>query len=301
VTVGSAGGRETGAIYDRGYRHYDGPRESRSRAIKALYWAGIRRALGIKRAWRTKIVPILLFLIAFAPAVAYVGIRVLVGEAAEELTSFGVFMRDGWLALLLFAATAGPEVLCPDRRSRVLTLVFTRPVTRLDYLVGKLAALLTLMAIISIGPLLLVFVGYALTEPNGLAFIRDNLDDLVRIVLGGALLAVFYSVVSLALASLTELRAIATASFLGLFLASTAIANTLFFASDRVPGRRFLPYLSLGELQTRFADWLFGNPVFEGDMGETAGVDPSGYVVAILVVTALAGVLLAWRTRRLSA
>jgi len=39
--------------------------------------------------------------------------------------------------LLLFAATAGPELLCPDRRQNVLALIFTRPVTRSDYLLAK--------------------------------------------------------------------------------------------------------------------------------------------------------------------
>ena len=296
MTAGSAG-RPGGAIYDRGYRHYDGPREGRERAVKALYWAAVRRALGIKRPWRTKIVPILLFLIAFAPAVAFVGIRVLVGEAAEELTGFGTFLRDSWLVLVLFAATAGPEMLCPDRSSRVLTLVFTRPVTRLDYLAGKLGALLSLIAIIAIGPLLVVFAGYALTEPNGLAFVRDNLGDLGRILAGGVLLTVFYSVASLALASLTERRAIATAIFLGLFLATTAMSNTLYFTSDQIPGRRFLPYLSLGELQPRFADWLFS----AGSLSPLEGTPGSGFLVAILVVTVAAGILLALRTRRLSA
>jgi ABC-2 type transport system permease protein len=290
----------SGAIYDRGYRHYSGPREGRGRAIRALYWAGIRRALGIKRPWRTKLVPFALLLLAFAPAVAFVGVRVLLGQAGEEFASFGQLVRNSWIFLILFAGTAGPEVICPDRRSRVLTLVFTRPVTRLDYIAGKLGALLTLMALISIGPPLLVFIGSALTEPNALAFVRDSAGDLARIVLGGALIAVFYAVVSLAMASLTELRSIATASFLGLFLATTAIANTLFFAGD-IPGRRFLAFLSLGEYQTRFADWLFSYSTFDGDMAKQAGWDGSVYLVAIVVVTLLAGALLAWRTRKLAA
>ena len=40
-----------GTIYDRGYRHYEGPREGRGRRVRAIAVAGIRRVLGLKRNW----------------------------------------------------------------------------------------------------------------------------------------------------------------------------------------------------------------------------------------------------------
>ena len=46
-----------GAVYDRGYRPYDGPRGLRGAARYALYKASIRRALGIRRSWRQKFAP----------------------------------------------------------------------------------------------------------------------------------------------------------------------------------------------------------------------------------------------------
>ena len=46
-----------GTIYDRGYRHYEGPREGRGRRVRAIAVAGIRRVLGLKRNWKTKVVP----------------------------------------------------------------------------------------------------------------------------------------------------------------------------------------------------------------------------------------------------
>ena len=44
-----------GAVYDRGYRPYDGPRGGRNAARAALYRASIRRALGLRRSWRQKV------------------------------------------------------------------------------------------------------------------------------------------------------------------------------------------------------------------------------------------------------
>ena len=40
---------ETGAVYDRGYRPYEGKRGQRGAATFALYKATMRRALGLRR------------------------------------------------------------------------------------------------------------------------------------------------------------------------------------------------------------------------------------------------------------
>ena len=50
----------TGAVYDRGYRPYDGPRGGRRAATLALFRASVRRALGLRRPWRQKVAPFLL-------------------------------------------------------------------------------------------------------------------------------------------------------------------------------------------------------------------------------------------------
>ena len=47
--------RSTGAVYDRGYRPYDGPRGGRRAAGRALFRASLRRALGLRRPWRQKV------------------------------------------------------------------------------------------------------------------------------------------------------------------------------------------------------------------------------------------------------
>ena len=42
-----------GAVYDRGYRPYDGPRGGRWAPVLALYKASVRRALGLRRGARS--------------------------------------------------------------------------------------------------------------------------------------------------------------------------------------------------------------------------------------------------------
>jgi ABC-2 type transport system permease protein len=287
-----------GTIYDRGYRHYEGPREGRGRRLRAIVVAGVRRALGLKRNWKTKVVPFGLLVIAFGPVFAFIGVRVLVGEAVGEFLGYGRYLRIVAGILLLFAATAGPELLCPDRRQNVLALLFTRPVTRADYLLAKLAALLLVVGLIAVVPLVVLFLGNTLTADSAATYLREHLDDLGRILLAGVALTVFYSVVALAAASLTDRRALATAGLLGVMLGSSALANILFFTT-RFDGRRWFALLSLGGVPLRFVDWLFGDGFDPGSLAQQAGLTGPTYLAEMAVIVAVAGGVLAWRVLRL--
>ena len=70
----------SGAVYDRGYRPYEGPRGGRREATFALWRLSVRRALGLRRSWRQKVFPWTLLAIATIPAIVNVG----VGYAAKE-------------------------------------------------------------------------------------------------------------------------------------------------------------------------------------------------------------------------
>ncbi len=296
----SEGGAPAGAIYDRGYRHYQGVREGRSRMVKALVLAGVRRTLGLRRSWKAKVVPWGLLLIALAPVVTFVGIRVAAGDAVDELIGYAQYLRIVSLVLLLFAATAGPELLCPDRQSNVLALYFTRPLSRSDYLLAKGAALLLVMGLIAVVPLVVLLAGNVLTADAAMTYMGDHLADLPRILLAGGVLTIYYSVISLAIASLTERRSIAVAVQLGVFLASGTVAGIVFFAAH-FSGRRWVSLLALQQLPDRFVDWVFGEPFQRGSMAAEAGFTGPAYLVALAVVSALAFCLLAWRVSRLRA
>ena len=287
-----------GTIYDRGYRHYDGPREGRSRALAAIVQAGVRRSLGLKRSWKTKIVPFGLLVLAFGPVLAFIGIRLLVGQAAGQFIGYSQYLSIVSVLLLLFAATAGPELLCPDRRSHVLALVFTRPLTWVDYLLAKLAALLLVVGLIAVVPLLVLYAGNTMTAPSAASYLRGHLGDLGRILLAGAVLTVFYAVVALAVASLTDRRSLATAGLLGTFLVSTPVANAILFSAS-FPGRRWVVFGALQGLPFWFVEWLFGRPPPPGSPAALAGFGGLAYLAAMAVVAALALALLTWRVARI--
>ena len=65
--------QRTGELFDLGYQHYDGPREGRMRARKAVFFDGFRTTLGLGRGAGAKVLPMLLFGAAMAPAITVAG------------------------------------------------------------------------------------------------------------------------------------------------------------------------------------------------------------------------------------
>jgi hypothetical protein len=218
-----------GAVYDRGYRPYDGPRGSRGAATLALYRASIRRALGLRRSWRQKVAPFVLLAIVTVPAVVNVGIAYITRDQIGRRIQFITYREYVGVssALLVFVALVAPDIICPDRRQRVLPLLFARPLTGVDYVIAKVGALFSILFLFSFLPQVVLFVGQALVSDSALDYVRDNLDVVWQVPVSIALLALFYAVVGIAIASLASRRIVAGASFIGLFLVSSITAGIL--------------------------------------------------------------------------
>jgi hypothetical protein len=107
----------------------------------------------------------------------------------------------------------------------VLPLLFARPLTGVDYVMAKVGALFTILFAFSFLPQLVLFVGNALVSDSALDYTMDNLDVLWKVPVAITLLALFYAVIGLAVASLASRRIVAGASFIGLFLVSSITAG----------------------------------------------------------------------------
>jgi ABC-2 type transport system permease protein len=130
-------------------------------------------------------------------------------------------------ALLLFVALVAPDVMCPDRRQRVLPLMFARPLTGFDYVVAKLGAVGSILFLFSFLPQVVLFVGNMLVSDSALDYFTGHLDILWKVPAAVLLLAAFYATIGVALASLTDRRIVAGASVIGLFLVTSITAGVL--------------------------------------------------------------------------
>ncbi len=219
-----------GAVYDRGYRPYEGARGSQSAARAALFRATVRRALGIRRPWRQKLPFALLLGIGVIPAIVNVGVSYLTRDTIADRVEFITYR--GYMgvsnALLVFVALTAPDIVCPDRRQRVLPLVFARPLTGLDYVIAKVGAMFAILFVFSFVPQVVLFVGQTLVNEDGaLSYVRENAEVMWQVPIAVTFLALFYAAIGVAVSSLTSRRIIAGASIVGLFLVTSIVSGVL--------------------------------------------------------------------------
>jgi ABC-2 type transport system permease protein len=218
----------TGAVYDRGYRPYEGVRGRRGAATNALFKASMRRALGIRRSWRQKVAPFVLLGVVTLPAIVNVGIGYVTRNELIQNRVEIITYRDYVgvsSALLLFVALVAPDVICPDRRQHVLPLMFARPMTGRDYVIAKVGAITALVFAFSYLPQVVLFLGNMLVSDSALDYLTDHLDVLWKVPAAAFLLALYYAVIGVAIASLTNRRIVAGATIIGLFLITSIISG----------------------------------------------------------------------------
>ena len=285
-----------GAVYDRGYRPYDGPRGFRGAATLALYKASIRRALGIRRSWRQKFAPFVLLGVVTIPAIVNVGIGYVTRDRLEntfEIVTYRDYVGVS-SALLLFVALVAPDVMCPDRRQRVLPLMFARPLTGVDYVIAKVGAIASILFAFSFLPQVVLFLGNMLVSDSALTYFKGHLDILWKVPLAVVLLAVYYAVIGVAIASLTDRRIVAGAAIIGLFLVTSISSGIL--VGERSEGS-YGALLNVLALPIYLRDLVFLGHIDEtSPLGGTAA--GGALAIAIYIVVLLAGsAVLLWRYR----
>jgi ABC-2 type transport system permease protein len=286
----------SGAVYDRGYRPYVGPRGGRREAAFAVWRLSVRRALGLRRSWRQKVFPWSLLAIATIPAIVFVGIAWALRDDTFDLNEF---LTNDFLtyreyvgvstALLLFVALSAPDIMCPDRSNRVLPLMFSRPLTGSDYVYAKLGALSAIVFGFAFLPQVVLFVGRMLVSDGALDYFTDNAEVLWQVPAAVAVLAVYYAAVGLALASLTDRRIVGGVALLGTALVTSAVAGILEESSSE-PGTP-LAIINLLALPLEVRDLIFlGHLSHESGLTGVAGggvLALGAYLLVLLVCLAV--------------
>jgi ABC-2 type transport system permease protein len=282
----------TARILDQGYRHYDGPRGGSRAAVRAVIKATMQRSFGLKRSARFKVVPLVTAIMSYLPAVVFIGVAALLPADVVDELSFGYSDYYGFVtaAIVLFVSFVAPEVLCTDRRSGMLGLYLSGPLDRLRYLGAKAAAIASVLATVTLGPTVLLLIGFVLADdgPDGL---WPLLRTIIRIVASAAVVTVWYTSLSMAVASLTDRRAFASASIILSVLIPQAVTSAL--VSSGLPSE--LKLADLFALPFELVRRVYG----ERGVGEIAELSTSIMALAALgYVTVFAGVVL-WRYRSL--
>lgn len=216
-----------GEVFDLGYQRYSGPREGRMRARKAIWINGVRAALGLGRGWPSKVMPVLLFIAVITPAVVISIVASQIGLDDLDLPGHAGYYSMVSVVLILFAAIIAPELLCSDRRNRVIDLYLVRPLTTTDYIAGRWLAFFSVtLALVYIGQIVLL-IGLVLASDDPLQHLQDNWLDIPRFLGAGVIVAIFITTVPMAVSAFTTRRAYAAAFVIGLFIISFPISAGL--------------------------------------------------------------------------
>ena len=213
----------TGVIHDIGYQRYEGPRLGRAYAVRSLYTHAVRTAFGFGRPGKAKAFPWSIFAIMMMVAIVFTVIRSQTGSVVQ---SYSEFVGSLWILVVLFSAIVAPELVSRDLRGGVLPLYFSRPLTRVDYALAKLAGLITAIFLLIAGPQTLMFVGGAFTL-DGFHGIWNEFGRYTAGLATALLYACVFGALSLLISSLAGRRAVAAALTVGVYLVTFPIYGLL--------------------------------------------------------------------------
>jgi ABC-2 type transport system permease protein len=289
----------TGAIYDLGYRGYDGPRLGRRSAVATLFWWSLRAAYALKRSGRAKIVPWGLAAFLVAPAGVSVAVAAL-APAAQTPFDYDNYLWNTQILLAIFVAAQAPELVSSDQRNRVLSLYFSHALERSDYALAKLGALAAAVFGMALAPMLILFFGRVLLAADVVKAFGDEIDKLPEVIGAPLVYAIPLAALSLAIAAFTPRRAYATGAIIAVFIVGAAIAGILGESISSGPlqhaSQLVNPVVPLDGTRTL----LFGGLIPESAVGAT------NYPLWVfgaewLAITVIGTTAVLWRYKRLAA
>jgi ABC-2 type transport system permease protein len=204
---------------------------------------------------------------------------------------------QGSLAFLLIA-WVGPGLVAPDLTNNALPLYLSRPFSRAEYVLGRVATLLLLGSVVTWVPSLLLFAFQAGLAGSG--WWHQNLHIAWGIIAGSLIWLLLLSLLALALSAWVRWRIVATGLYVGLFFVTAGMGQ----AFNQTLRTYWGKLLNLGYVITTVWKDLFDVVVTErqrrGRVGDPTLLDiPPGY--CWLMLLALAGLCLLLLSMRLRA
>jgi ABC-type transport system involved in multi-copper enzyme maturation permease subunit len=222
-------------IRDLGYRPYEGIRLPPSHNTWVMLRQGLMRAWG---SWMVKVAVFLCLVPSLLIGTVVAARRLFFNEMGadadavpEDAIFFGVqtmrivFATQTWLFVSLVTAGAGSTAVAEDFSFKAFQFYFAKPVTPLQYFVGRVLAVAIFVFGVTFIPALLVNVVLAGTAPPTLRLTDFGL--IVPSLVHSLLLAIVMSTLSVAISSLSASRALTLSAWLFLFLVPHVVAAVI--------------------------------------------------------------------------
>jgi ABC-2 type transport system permease protein len=263
-------------IHDQGYRHYEGAR-ARGGAWLVMFRTGVLGMFQNRRwivlmiaSWIQFIVRAVQFYIAANFSQAAV--------VAPTAATFRDFFDKQDIFVFLVTVTLGAVSIAEDRRANALQIYLSKPLTRLEYIAGKLSVLMAFILFITWVPAILLLVVEIVFAGN-FTFFFNNIFLVPAITAFALIEALMVSMCILALSSLST-----NSRFVGiLFTALIFFSDAVYGVLRGVTGGTSLSWVAFGNNLAQVGDFIFRVPL----RYETPWIVSLAVVIGLIAASAL--------------
>lgn len=271
-------------IHDQGYRRYLGQRTAPGHAWSVIAKAGIRTLIS-KRAF------IGLLLLSWLPFVVR-SVQIYAATSlpqaaflAPDARMFRQFLEQQEVFLFFITVYAGAGLIATDRRANALQIYLSKPLSRFEYIFGKLTILSTFLLFVTWLPAVLLLL-IQIMFSGSFKFFLDNLFLFPAITIFSFIQVIAVASAMLALSSLSNSSRYVAVLYTGLIFFSQALYGIVF----GVTRDSRLGWISMPANLNRIGDAIFNLPSrFQ------LSVVAASIAVAALII--LSGVILEKRVR----
>jgi ABC-type transport system involved in multi-copper enzyme maturation permease subunit len=288
------------AVYEHFYRAYEGE------AYSAFSRFLVIPRFGVREVFKSKLLTTFFILCFIYPLIAL--ILVYLHHNANALALLQINVRElvpidasffrtflevqGGFALILTVLVA-PPLISRDLSNNALPLYLCRPLSRAEYVLGKMAVVAFLLSLVTWIPGLLIFIFQA--SLSGFSWLSANLWMLWAIFSGSMLWIVLLTLLALAVSSFLKWRMVASGALLGLFFVPSAfgeIVNNLFLTRAgslislwAMINNIWLGLFGLFERESGSVRGKVNNPIYDGQFVDIVLLEPPLWTSWLLIAS----------------
>jgi len=234
-------------IFDQGYQHWKGHLSGHAWRWMPIARHGMRTQF---KAWYVR----LLIIMAWMPAAVLVGVLAVWGMIEQGVSgaetwlpfltmlagasdlhgcrqavwtiAFSYYFQIELYFIMLVVTLAGPNLISQDLRFNALPLYLSRPLTRLDYFLGKLGMIGGLVATVTLIPAAIAYV-MGVCFSLDLSVVRDTWRLFPASIVYGMVIVVSAGTLMLALSSLSRRSLYVGLAWIAIWLVSNSVGGVL--------------------------------------------------------------------------
>ena len=245
-------------IHDQGYRRYGGNKARTGTGWMVIARAGIRTFVS-KRAFLGLLLvswfPFFVRAVQFYAAANLTNIPQ-ASMLAPSADTFRQFLEQQQTFVFFVTVYVGAGLIANDRRANALQIYLSKPLTRVEYVFGKLAILMTFLALVTWLPaivLLIVQIAFA----GNFTFFRNNAYLFPAITLFAFIEVVLASSTMLALSSLSKSSRYVAILYAAVIFFTQAVYGVLYAVTRSTS----LSWLSFSANLAQMGDVIFRQPL----------------------------------------